>query len=44
MLAHKNFPADAATRLARTEDPHDRAVAAAHPGLAADTIEALLAR
>jgi hypothetical protein len=43
MLAHKNFPAGAATRLARSEEARDRAVAAAHPGLAADTIEALLA-
>jgi hypothetical protein len=42
MLAHKNFPTDAATRLARSDDPHDRAVAAAHPGLAVDVIEALL--
>ncbi|MFF4541840.1 hypothetical protein [Streptomyces aureus] len=43
MLAHKNFPADAATVLARSDDPHDRVVAAAHPGLPAETIEALLA-
>ncbi|WP_241695312.1 hypothetical protein [Streptomyces sp. C] len=43
MLAHKNFPADAATALARSDDPHDRVVAAAHPGLPVDTIEALLA-
>ncbi|MFD6598456.1 hypothetical protein ACFWFH_33955 [Streptomyces coelicoflavus] len=43
MLAHKNFPADAATALARSDDPRDRVVAAAHPGLAIDTIEALLA-
>ena len=42
MLAHKNFPADAATGLARSDKLHDRAVAAAHPGLPADTIEALL--
>ncbi|MFS4095439.1 hypothetical protein [Streptomyces sp. AF1A] len=42
MLAHKNFPADAATALARSDDPHDRAVAAAHPGLPIETIEALL--
>ncbi|MFF3468125.1 hypothetical protein [Streptomyces sp. NPDC002619] len=42
MLAHKNFPADAATRLACSDEPHDRAVAAAHPGLLADTLEALL--
>ncbi|MFE6552723.1 hypothetical protein ACFVHS_30600 [Streptomyces sp. NPDC057746] len=43
MLAHKNFPADAATRLACSEERHDRAVAAAHPGLSADTLETLLA-
>ncbi|EHN80278.1 hypothetical protein SMCF_172 [Streptomyces coelicoflavus ZG0656] len=43
MLAHKNFPADAATALARSDDPRDRVVAAAHPGLAIETIEALLA-
>ncbi|KAF5999755.1 hypothetical protein BOG92_024815 [Streptomyces sp. WAC00263] len=43
MLAHKNFPADAATALARSDDPHDRVVAAAHPGLPIETIEALLA-
>ncbi|MFI0976759.1 hypothetical protein ACH4SP_06990 [Streptomyces sp. NPDC021093] len=43
MLAHKNFPADAATRLARSDDPHDRAVAAAHSGLATGVIDALLA-
>ncbi len=43
MLAHKNFPADAATALARSDDPRDRVVAAAHPGLPIDTIEALLA-
>ncbi|MEU2415877.1 hypothetical protein ABZ736_31595 [Streptomyces sp. NPDC013099] len=43
MLAHKNFPADAATALARSDDPHDRVVAAAHPGLPFETIEALLA-
>ena len=43
ILAHKNFPADAATRLARSQQSRDRAVAAAHPGLAADLIEALLA-
>ena len=43
MLAHKNFPADAATRLARSGESRDRAVAAAHPGLATDVIEALLA-
>jgi hypothetical protein len=42
MLDHKNFPADAATRLARSDDAQDRAVSAAHPGLPADTIEALL--
>ncbi|WP_392958604.1 hypothetical protein [Streptomyces sp. LN245] len=42
MLGHKNFPADAATRLARSDDAQDRAVSAAHPGLPADTIEALL--
>ncbi|MFD5514762.1 hypothetical protein [Streptomyces sp. NPDC127066] len=42
MLGHKNFPADAATRLARSDDTQDRAVAAAHPGLPAETIEALL--
>ncbi|MET9043659.1 hypothetical protein ABZX34_12425 [Streptomyces sp. NPDC004362] len=43
MLRHKNFPADAATRLACSDKPHDRAVAAAHPGLSADTLETLLA-
>lgn len=43
MLAHKNFPADAATALARSDDPRDRVVAAAHPGLPIETIEALLA-
>jgi hypothetical protein len=43
MLAHKNFPADAATALARSDDPHDRTVAAAHPGVPAETIKALLA-
>ncbi|MER7963202.1 hypothetical protein [Streptomyces ardesiacus] len=43
MLAHRNFPADAATGLARSVEPHDRVVAAAHPGLPIDTIEALLA-
>ncbi|MFI8320656.1 hypothetical protein [Streptomyces sp. NPDC085529] len=43
MLAHKNFPADAATALARSDDPRDRVVAAAHPGLPWETIEALLA-
>lgn len=43
MLAHKNFPADAATALARSADPSDRGVAAAHPGLSIETIEALLA-
>jgi hypothetical protein len=43
MLAHKNYPADAATALARSDEPRDRAVAAAHPGLPADMIEALLA-
>ncbi|WP_285549179.1 hypothetical protein [Streptomyces lavendulae] len=43
MLAHKNFPADAATALARSDDPQDRVVAAAHPGLPIETIEALLA-
>lgn len=42
MLAHRNFPADAATGLARSGDPYDRAVAAAHPALPTDTIEALL--
>jgi len=42
MLAHKNFPADAATRLACSDEPGDRAVAAAHPGLPAVVIEALL--
>jgi hypothetical protein len=42
MLAHKNFPADAATRLACSDESSDRAVAAAHPGLAADVIETLL--
>lgn len=42
MLAHKNFPADAATSLVRSDEPEDRAVAAAHPGLSADMIEALL--
>ncbi|MQY10841.1 hypothetical protein SRB5_09540 [Streptomyces sp. RB5] len=41
MLAHRNFPADAATALARSDDPDDRVVAAAHPGLPAETIEAL---
>lgn len=43
MLARKNFPVGAATRLACSEEARDRAVAPAHPGLAADTIEALLA-
>ncbi|MDX3214672.1 hypothetical protein PV318_03805 [Streptomyces sp. ME02-6991-2B] len=43
MLAHKNFPPDAATALARSADPRDRVVAAAHPGLPIETIEALLA-
>ncbi|THA56490.1 hypothetical protein E6P78_32110 [Streptomyces sp. A0958] len=43
MVAHKNFPADAATALARSDDPRDRGVAAAHPGLPIATIEALLA-
>lgn len=42
MLAHKNFPADAATGLARSGASRDRAVAAAHPGLPAEAIEALL--
>jgi hypothetical protein len=42
MLAHKNFPADAATRLACSEEAGGRAVAAAHPGLAAATTGALL--
>lgn len=42
MLAHKNFPAAAATRLAQSDNPHDRVVAAAHPGLAVEAIEALL--
>lgn len=43
MLAHKNFPADAANHLACSDEPHDRLVSAAHPGLPAETIEALLA-
>ena len=42
MLRHKNFPADAAARLARSDNRHDRVGAAAHPGLPADVIEALL--
>ncbi|WP_405827621.1 hypothetical protein [Streptomyces sp. NBC_01176] len=42
MLAHKNFPAEAADRLARSAEVRDRAVAAAHPGLPASTVEALL--
>lgn len=32
MVAHKNYSAAAATRLARSDEPHDRRVAAAHPG------------
>ncbi|MER5479573.1 hypothetical protein ABT026_21775 [Streptomyces sp. NPDC002734] len=43
LLAHRNFPGDAAVRLTGSARPADRAVAAAHPGLPADTIEALLA-
>jgi hypothetical protein len=43
MLRHKNFPAGAAARLARSAESGDRAVAAAHPGLPADVIETLLA-
>lgn len=43
MLAHPNFPADAATGLARSDKPDDRRVAAAHPGLPPETIETLLA-
>ncbi|MFG2429092.1 hypothetical protein [Streptomyces sp. NPDC048590] len=43
LLAHKNFPGDAAVRLTRSADPADRAVAAAHPGLPAETLDALLA-
>jgi len=43
MLAHKNFPVEAAAALARADDAHDRVVAAAYPGLQSETIEALLA-
>jgi hypothetical protein len=42
MLAHKNFPADAAIRLAHSADFRDRRVAAAHPGLPVDVIEVLM--
>ncbi|MEU8953257.1 hypothetical protein AB0C93_03020 [Streptomyces sp. NPDC048518] len=42
MLAHPNFPADAADRLTRSGESRDRAVAAAHPGLSSERIEALL--
>lgn len=42
MLAHKNFPADAAIAIASSPDPHDRVVAAAHPGLAPGLIDTLL--
>jgi hypothetical protein len=42
MLAHKNFPADAANAIASSPDPHDRVVAAAHPGLTPGLIDTLL--
>lgn len=43
MFAHDNFPADGAARLACSDEPRDRAAAPVHPGLSAETIEALLA-